>query len=167
MTAVAKTDPQESRRSNSLVSMAIYSTRPPAKRLTKTPSPGSGLHGAKTGAALPNSRSAPRMSRSWSTRSAYPHMDVKRTGIILKPTRSRVVIRPFEAPNEGRIEKVLARVSSLAEREVECLLEKVMREFRERHQRTREFEARALLLSIDPLAALARTQEQLHGRLPD
>jgi hypothetical protein len=28
-----------------------------------------------------------------------------------------------------------------------------------------EGEARALLLSIDPLAALAQTQEQLHGRL--
>jgi predicted GH43/DUF377 family glycosyl hydrolase len=66
-------------------------------------------------------------------------MDVKRTGIILKPTNSRVVIRPFEVANENRIEKIIARVSSLAECEVECLLEKVMREFRERHQRTREF----------------------------
>jgi predicted GH43/DUF377 family glycosyl hydrolase len=66
-------------------------------------------------------------------------MDVKRTGIILKPTNSRVVIRPFEMASENRIEKILARVSSLAEREVELLLEKVMREFRERHQRTREF----------------------------
>ena len=66
-------------------------------------------------------------------------MDVKRTGIVLKPTNSRVVIRPFEVTNENRIEKILARVSSLPEGEVECLLEKVMREFRERHQRTREF----------------------------
>src|SRR3954468_16954425 len=66
-------------------------------------------------------------------------MDVKRTGIILKPSNSRVVIRPFEVPSENRTEKIIARVSSLSEREVECLLEKVMREFRERHQRTREF----------------------------
>src|SRR4051794_5513901 len=66
-------------------------------------------------------------------------MDVKRTGIILKPSNSRVVIRPFEVPSENRIERIIARVSSLPEREVECLLEKVMREFRERHQRTREF----------------------------
>src|SRR5262245_42072313 len=66
-------------------------------------------------------------------------MDVKRTGITLRPTNSRVVIRPFEVANESRIEKILARVSSLGERQVECLLEKVMREFRERHQRTREF----------------------------
>src|SRR3954452_23335167 len=66
-------------------------------------------------------------------------MDVNRTGIILKPSNSRVVIRPFEVPSENRIEKIIARVSSLSECQVEELLEKVMREFRERHQRTREF----------------------------
>jgi predicted GH43/DUF377 family glycosyl hydrolase len=66
-------------------------------------------------------------------------MDVKRTGIILKPSNSRVVIRPFEVANESRIEKIISRVSSLSEPEVEGLLENVMREFRERHQRTREF----------------------------
>lgn len=66
-------------------------------------------------------------------------MEVKRTGIVLRPTNSRVVIRPFEIPNENRIEKIIARVSSLSDPEVESLLEKVMREFRERHQRTREF----------------------------
>src|SRR5687767_4239567 len=66
-------------------------------------------------------------------------MDIKRTGIILKPTNSRVVIRPFEPQSENRIEKIVARLSSLPEDEVKCLLEKVMREFRARHQRTREF----------------------------
>src|SRR4051812_16017845 len=66
-------------------------------------------------------------------------MDVKRTGTIIKPTNSRVVIRPFEVANENRIEKIIARVSSLPEQEVESLLGNVMREFRERHQRTREF----------------------------
>jgi predicted GH43/DUF377 family glycosyl hydrolase len=66
-------------------------------------------------------------------------MDVKRTGIILKPTNSRVVLRPFEISNESRIEKILGRVSALSESEVERQLDDVMREFRERHQRTREF----------------------------
>ena len=66
-------------------------------------------------------------------------MDLKRTGIILKPSNSRVVIRPFEVASDNRIEKIVARVSSLPEPEVEGLLEEVMREFRERHQRTREF----------------------------
>ncbi|MFO0915170.1 MAG: glycoside hydrolase family 130 protein [Pirellulales bacterium] len=85
-------------------------------------------------------------------------MDVNRTGIILKPSNSRVVIRPFEVANETRIEKIIARVSSLSESEVECLLEKVMREFRERHQRTHEFflhrfdQIRKHLLTDQPLS---------------
>lgn len=66
-------------------------------------------------------------------------MDVRRTGIILKPTNSRVVIRPFEIADTTRVERIIARVSSLCDQEVERLLENVMREFRERHQRTREF----------------------------
>lgn len=66
-------------------------------------------------------------------------MDVKRTGIILKPTNSRVVIRPFEPPSESRVEKIIARVMALPDSEVERQLATVMREFRERHQRTREF----------------------------
>lgn len=66
-------------------------------------------------------------------------MDVKRTGIILKPTNSRVVIRPFELGNDQRMERVIARLNALDEQEVEVQLEHVMREFRARHQRTREF----------------------------
>ncbi len=66
-------------------------------------------------------------------------MDVKRTGIILRPNNSRVVIRPFIVASESRIEKIIARITSLSEQEVESLLEKVMRDFRERHTRTREF----------------------------
>jgi predicted GH43/DUF377 family glycosyl hydrolase len=66
-------------------------------------------------------------------------MHVNRTGIILKPNNSRVVIRPFEVANESRVERIIARIASLTELEVECHLEQVMREFSERHQRTREF----------------------------
>jgi predicted GH43/DUF377 family glycosyl hydrolase len=89
-------------------------------------------------------------------------MDVKRTGIILKPSNSRVVIRPFEFPNESRIEKIMARISTLSEPEVEGLLEKVMREFRERHQRTREFflnrfdQVRRYLLTDQPVSESRR-----------
>ena len=66
-------------------------------------------------------------------------MDVKRTGITLRPTNSRVVIRPFEIPSDSRVERIIARVSALPEVEVERLLEGVMSDFRARHQRTREF----------------------------
>ena len=89
-------------------------------------------------------------------------MDVKRTGIILKPTNSRVVIRPFELPSENRIERILARLSSLPEGEVECLLGKVLREFRERHQRTCEFflhrfeQVRKYLLTDQPVCESRR-----------
>ena len=89
-------------------------------------------------------------------------MEAKRTGLILKPTNSRVVIRPFETPSENRIEKIIARVASLPELEVECLLEKVMREFRERHQRTREFflrrfeQVRKHLLTDQPISESRR-----------
>ena len=66
-------------------------------------------------------------------------MDVKRTGIVLKPTNSRVVLRPFELSNDARVEKIIARISSLSEVEVEEQLATVIRNFRERHQRTCEY----------------------------
>jgi predicted GH43/DUF377 family glycosyl hydrolase len=89
-------------------------------------------------------------------------MDVKRTGIVLKPTNSRVVIRPFDVPNENRVERIIARVASLPETEVERQLEAVMRDFRERHQRTREFfqyrfdQVRKHVLTDQPLSESRR-----------
>jgi predicted GH43/DUF377 family glycosyl hydrolase len=85
-------------------------------------------------------------------------MDVNRTGIILKPSNTRVVIRPFEISDEHRIEKIIARVAALSDAEVEIMLATVMREFRERHQRTREFfmhrfeQVRRYLLTDLPLS---------------
>ncbi|MGC8643400.1 MAG: glycoside hydrolase family 130 protein [Isosphaeraceae bacterium] len=66
-------------------------------------------------------------------------MRVKRTGIVLRPNNSRVVIRPFQPPNAHRIERILGRVAALSEAEVEVLLQDVMSEFWNRHQRTRQF----------------------------
>lgn len=66
-------------------------------------------------------------------------MEVKRTGIILKPNNSRVVIRPFEPTSEQRFEKIIARVCSLTEAEVEAQVENLAREFHGRHQKGREF----------------------------
>src|SRR3954454_8194528 len=102
------------------------------------------------------------MGRTSSPRSPVPHMGVNRTGIVLKPSNSRVVIRPFEVASENRIERIIARVSSLSEPEVEGLLEQVMREFRERHQRTREFflhrfdQVRHHLLTDEPISESRR-----------
>ncbi len=55
------------------------------------------------------------------------------------PNNTRVVIRPFEPTNEQRIERIIARIMSLSEPEVDFLLQDVMSEFHSRHQRTRQF----------------------------
>jgi predicted GH43/DUF377 family glycosyl hydrolase len=66
-------------------------------------------------------------------------LEVKRTGITLKPNNSRVVIRPFEPTSESRFEKIVARVMAISEEDVENQLNSVLSEFHGRHQRTREF----------------------------
>ena len=70
---------------------------------------------------------------------ARRRLDVRRTGIVLKPSNARVVIRPFELANENRIERIIARIMSLSEPEVNSNIEAVMREFYNRHQKTRHF----------------------------
>ena len=85
-------------------------------------------------------------------------LNVRRTGIVLKPNNSRVVIRPFEPTSEQRIERIIARVMSLSEPEVDVLLEDVMREFHNRHQKTRHFflhrfeQVKQYLLTDQPLS---------------
>jgi len=85
-------------------------------------------------------------------------LNVRRTGIVLRPSNSRVVIRPFEPTSEHRVERILARIMSLPERDVDVLLEDVMREFRNRHQKTRDFflyrfqQVRPYLLTDLPLS---------------
>ncbi|WP_165231170.1 glycoside hydrolase family 130 protein [Aquisphaera insulae] len=64
---------------------------------------------------------------------------VRRTGIILKPNNSRVVIRPFQPASEQRVERILARVAALSEPEVAALLDEVMQEFWNRHQKIRPY----------------------------
>ncbi len=64
---------------------------------------------------------------------------VERTGIVLRPNNSRVVIRPFELSDDLRVERILARVCALSEDEVEALLGDVMRDFHNRHHKTSPF----------------------------
>jgi len=66
-------------------------------------------------------------------------MDVKRTGVVLRPNNTRVVFRPFEFTNEERVLKVIARIMARSEADVDALLEEVMLQFRGRHQRIRDF----------------------------
>jgi len=66
-------------------------------------------------------------------------MDVKRTGIVVRPNNSRVVFRPFELTSEDRVLKIIARIMALSEAAVEALLDEVMLQFKGRHQRIRDF----------------------------
>ena len=66
-------------------------------------------------------------------------MEVKRTGIILKPNNTRVLFRPFEPINPERTLKIIARVMSVSDEQVSALLADVMREFQGRHQRLHNF----------------------------
>jgi predicted GH43/DUF377 family glycosyl hydrolase len=66
-------------------------------------------------------------------------MEVKRTGIVLKPNNTRVLFRPFEPTNQERILKIIARVMSISDEEVVALLDEVMQEFQGRHQRLQSF----------------------------
>jgi predicted GH43/DUF377 family glycosyl hydrolase len=112
-------------------------------------------NGSMTSPAL---LSSPTMTSAGESSYAHRHkLNVRRTGIVLKPNNSRVVIRPFEPTNEHRVERIVSRVMSLSEQEVDLLIEDVMREFHNRHQRTRHFflhrfdQVRKYLITNQPL----------------
>jgi len=66
-------------------------------------------------------------------------MDIKRTGVILKPNNARVLYRPFELMDPQRIMKIMARVMELSDAEVDGLVAGVMAEFHGRHHRLQQF----------------------------
>lgn len=66
-------------------------------------------------------------------------MQIKRTGLVLSPNKQRVVLRPFQLPSGDRTLRVIARVSTLAEEDVDSLLSQVMLEFHGRHQNPKAF----------------------------
>lgn len=68
-----------------------------------------------------------------------PIMQIERTGIILSPNSRRVVLRPFQPPTEDRILRLVGRVSTLTEPEVDSFLSQVLTAFDGRHQKPVEF----------------------------
>ncbi len=62
------------------------------------------------------------------------YLPIKRTGIVLSPNKQRVVLRPFQPPGNDRILRVIGRVCTLTESEVEHQLAHVLDEFHGRHQ---------------------------------
>jgi len=85
-------------------------------------------------------------------------MQLKRTGINLAPNHRRVVLRPFDPSSDERKLKIISRVSTLSEDEVDRLLQEVMDEFDGRHQKPLEFflkrfeAVRAYLLTDNPVS---------------
>jgi predicted GH43/DUF377 family glycosyl hydrolase len=66
-------------------------------------------------------------------------MKVTRQGIVIKPSSSRVLFRPFEQQDPQRSLKIIARIMELSEEEVDALLAEVLTEFRGRHHRLMRF----------------------------
>ncbi len=58
---------------------------------------------------------------------------VKRTGPLLEPDQSRVLLRPFNPGNEHRVCGIVARIMLLPDHRVESLLGEIMAEFSQRH----------------------------------
>jgi predicted GH43/DUF377 family glycosyl hydrolase len=82
-------------------------------------------------------------------------INVKRTATVLRPDQSRLLLRPF---NPGQAGKIIARIMSLPESRVGPLLDEVYAEFSERHQqisncfKERFEQVRDLLLSDEELS---------------
>ncbi|QEG38272.1 glycoside hydrolase family 130 protein [Roseimaritima ulvae] len=85
-------------------------------------------------------------------------MHIKRTGIVLSPNKQRVVLRPFQPPGDDRVLRVIARVCTLSEQQVDDLLAQVLEEFHGRHQKPEAFfehrfgELRRHLLTDAPIS---------------
>src|ERR1700704_3400024 len=85
-------------------------------------------------------------------------MELKRTDILIKPNNARVLVRPFEFADSQRAFRIVARVMSLAEEEVDRLVNDLFTEFHGRHQKARQFMlrrfeyARQFLLTDAPIS---------------
>jgi predicted GH43/DUF377 family glycosyl hydrolase len=66
-------------------------------------------------------------------------LDVKRTGILLKPNNARVLFRPFEPTSTERYLRIISRVMALSEERVEAILYGVLAEFGDRHHQVQQF----------------------------
>ncbi len=85
------------------------------------------------------------------------------TEIVLSPNNKRVVLRPFEPSDDKRKLRIIARLSTLAEAEVDALLKNVLEEFHGRHQRPREFFFRRFEALHQFLLSLAKSSTSIRS----
>ena len=62
---------------------------------------------------------------------------VKRTATFLKPDQTRVLLRPFSPGNSQRVAGIIARIMALPEEKVAPILNEVIAEFSQRHEKIR------------------------------
>src|SRR5947209_13030058 len=85
-------------------------------------------------------------------------MELKRTDILIKPNNARVLVRPFEFTDSQRAFRIVARIMSLPDAEVDRLVGALFTEFHGRHQKARQFimhrfeYARQFLLTDAPIS---------------
>lgn len=67
-----------------------------------------------------------------------PPIDLKRTGTILSPDQSRVLLRPFNPGDSQRCAAIISRILALSEEEAGSLLNRLCEEFSSRHRGIRD-----------------------------
>ncbi len=73
----------------------------------------------------------------------HPAINLKRSRLTLHPDQSRVLLRPFNPGDSGRVDRIIERILSIPDLEVGVLLEDLTRDFSERHlQVHRSFQQR-------------------------
>lgn len=79
------------------------------------------------------------MSQALSLNYSMKIVQVNRTGIMLYPDRTRVLLRPFHFMSDRRAMTICTQVMALPEDEVHTLLKQLSAEFSGRHRKIREF----------------------------
>ncbi len=73
----------------------------------------------------------------------YPAIKLKRSRLILHPDQSRVLLRPFNPGDQGRVDRIIERILSIPNSQTGEVLEDITRSFSERHQQLhRRFQER-------------------------
>jgi predicted GH43/DUF377 family glycosyl hydrolase len=96
-----------------------------------------------------------------STYKEYPLVHVKDTGTIFMPERQRVIVRPHIPFNESRIERIISRVLTLNDSDVQKEFNRVLDKFSHRHHNfesllERQFDSLRRFMPTDVLPSRER-----------
>ena len=61
-------------------------------------------------------------------------IQVRRTGTLIEPEKSRVLLRPFTPGDSQRFSRIIHRIMLIPEETIGALLEEISVEFNQRHQ---------------------------------